>query len=1499
LKNSAPIAIIGIGCRFPGASGAEEFWRVLDDGLETTSDYPGGRLPAIDRVYAGAREIATRRGGFLPQIDQFDAEFFRISPREAAELDPQQRLLLEVGWEAVEDAGIPVGKMAGTSTAVYAGLWTSDYERALWEQSGDPDFYATTGGGRYSASGRLAYFFDLRGPNLTLDTACSSSLVAIHLACQSLRLRESEMALAGGANVILCPEITQAYSAANMLSPDGRSKFGDAAADGYVRSEGAALLLLKPLEEALADGDPVYAVIRGSAVNNDGHSSGLLISPSPDGQEALLRAAYRNAGVDSGDVDYIEAHGTGTLVGDPVEIEAIGRVVATPKRRRACAIGSLKTNIGHTESAAGVAGVIKVALALGHGILPASLHYREPNSAIAWNQLPVRVQSARSPWPHAEQQRIAGVSGFGITGTNAHIVLENLVARPGKVQPGAGSEAGEVLFVLSGASSKALEAVAESWQRRLESDPAWPESLRDLAYTAAVRRTHHEYRLAVVAASREELKEKLAGWLRGEEVEGVRQGRRRSSDGGKTVFIYPGQGGQWNGMARGLMSNPNFCAGMEECDAALRKYTGWSVLERLAADAASIPDDVAVVQPCLFAVMVGLTMLWRSWGVEAQAVVGHSMGESIAAWACGALSLEDAAAVICSRSDLMQRASGKGLMAFADLTLEEASALAQQYEGRLSVAANNSPGSTVLSGEPDAVRDAIRVLTEGEVFCRLIKVDVASHSSQMEPFCGALEERLGGIRPRAGRIPLYSTTTGKKEDGSGLGAKYWSRNLRQPVLFSTAVQSLLEDGFETFVEMNAHPVLTQSVESGMEHAGRAGVVVGSTRRERSEPGEMLSALGTLYVSGYPVEFRRLYPEGSYLRLPLYPWQRERHWIEVAERIRGDSSSPGVKRSNDAFALTWSEQSAPQRSGKTGLWIVTGKGKLAEGTADALRSAGHECLRVAEYGELERALQTVGAVCRGVVRVAEAAGDEPNAAAAEAWEIVRTVRAAAAAPARLWLVSNGLWSLSLNEELNVAQSAAWGLGRVIEREHPELRSMNVDLPAEPEGIDFQELGWVLAGQDGPDEAIAIRGGKRFAARYERLDLERSGFSFYADASYLIAGASGGIGQQLAGWMVDNGARHLGLAARRPADERMQSCIAALEAKGAEVRVFQADMAVDGDCAGVLETMRKQMPRLKGVFHLAAAFEPGLMATLEEATLRQVMRSKADAAWLLDRHLRETELDFFVLFSSIAAAISQPGLAAYASANAYVEALARARRQRGLKGQSIAWGSWASTGLSTNDAVDKGVSAYTQMGIHPVEADAALADLGRMMRLDAANVLALSVEWDRFGQSFDRGAAPRIFERLLPERESAAGAGAEESLRAELEAADPARRRTLLEAQLTERLAAVLRTSAGRIDTARPFGLMGVDSLMALQFVRRLAVATSLRLPAAVVFNYPTIQKLAAEIAKRMGIALHGAAVSPAADRAPSSPVPSAAATGGLEALTDEEALEALMRKGPGR
>jgi acyl transferase domain-containing protein len=1483
------VAIVGIGCRFPGVTGVSAFWDVLRDGTETTADYPGGRFPYIDGVYAGS-EIATRRGGFLANLDRFDADFFGISPREAALLDPQQRLLLEVGWEAVEDAGIPLAKIAGSQTGVFIGLWNSDYEHCLYDQPGELDFHATTGGGRYSASGRLAFALDLRGPNLTVDTACSSSLVAIHLACQSLQLGESEMAIAGGVNAILRPEITLTYSAAKMLSPDGRSKFGDSAANGYVRSEGAGLVLLKPLSRALADKDPIYALIRGSAVNNDGRSSGLLVSPSRQGQEALLRGALRNARIEPGEIDYIEAHGTGTLVGDPVEIETIGRVVNTPTRRRPCSLGSVKTNIGHTESAAGAAGVIKVALALERGVLPASLHVREPNPAIAWSELSVRLQRETGAWPHAEPVRLAGVSGFGITGTNAHVILENFRSRSSS--PAAAAD--EYLFLLSGHSPEALREVAASWGDRLKSEPSWPPSLADLAYTASVRRTHQDHRLAVTARSRQELESRISAWLKDDAAQGVQAGRRLDAERGKVVFVFPGQGGQWPGMALGLMKNVVFREALAQCDEAIRKYRDWSVIDRLMGSQAEPIEDIDAVQPCLFSVMVALAAVWRSRGIEPQAVVGHSMGECAAAVVAGALSVEDGAALLCHRSRLMKNIRRRGLMAVAELPLSEATALVNEYDGRISVAANNSPSSTVLSGDADDIEDALRRLQEREVFCRRIKVEVASHSPHVDPLLGELGGLLSGIRPRTGSIPLYSTTTGRIEDGSRLGGDYWCRNLRQPVLFSSEVQRLLADGFDTFVEINAHPVLLQSIEEGIRHSGKKAVAVASLKRDQPDAEEMQNALGALHVSGFPVDFRRLYPEGECLRLPTYAWQRERYWIEASDtKLRTTATAFASDCKDDLYELRWTEEKTfLPGTAASGLWILLSRGDdAALALAARLSTSGEECVCVSNTEELRRTLQASDGFCRGVIRFATTKGADAHEASAEAFDIANTVRAITtadlASTPRLFLLSTGIWHLESDGEVSAAQGPGWALGRVIAAEHADLRCVNIDLSSAP---DETELGAVagLLRQNELDEQTAVRGAKCFVARYQRITEGRDGAAprFKGDATYLLTGGLGGIGLNVAKWMANLGARHLALVSRRPPNDAMREQIAVVESLGAEVRVFQADVADDAQVAALLAKVRTEMPPLRGVFHLPAITEAAWLRDLEWDSLERVMRSKALAGWTLHRHITE-DLDFFVLFSSIAAVVGQPGLGSYASANAYVDALARYRRAKGLKAQSIQWSPWVATGLGNDERVQRGVRFYQNLGVRPLAAEGALEGLGRIMTLDQPGILVLPVDWGKFARSFESTQPPRAFVSLLPRAGAEVAEAPIEAIREKLEKMDPGARRSALETHLQEKLAMVLKTGVARIDPAKPFGSMGVDSLMGLEFVRRVTASTSLPLPATLVFNYPTIQALAGEIGRRMGIPLDGkSAVKAGIGEAQN--IVSAAPE-----LTDEEAIEALM------
>ena len=892
-----PIAIIGIGCRFPGgANSAEKFWQLMVDEIDAVSDIPADRVdvaPYYDPVLAAPGKIASSQGGFLEHVDQFDASFFGVSPREANYMDPQQRLLLETAWEAFEDAGLPPENLKESRTGVYIGLWASDYTEKMYKAIDDINLYVTTGGGRYAASGRLSYFFGLQGPSLTVDTACSSSLVTVHLACQSLRDGESDMALAGGVNLILEPSVSIGYSRSKMLSQDGRCKFGDARANGYVRSEGVGIVILKRFADAQRDNDRIYAVIRGSAVNNDGRSSELLVAPGVGSQVDMLRAAYRSAGVDPARVGYLEAHGTGTPIGDPVELEALGKVLSVNRPASApCRLGSVKTNIGHTESASGVAGVIKAALCLQHKAIPASLHFKDPNPKIPWGEIGLRMQTKLEPWPAELEPAIASVNSFGITGTNANLVLGE-APKTVREKP-LHDPSRPYLLPLSAQTPDALRDSVRAYLDLLASDAA--PDLHDLCYTAACRRTHHAERLAVTGASLGELAESLSGYLDlAAPGEGAAPEHKLDAD-AKVVFVFPGQGAQWLGMGRELLAhNPVFRAAMEECETALQKWTDWSLLHQLGladSDPAYCLDEISVIQPVLFAIEVALAKVWQAWGVEPDAVLGHSMGEVAAAAVSGALTLEDAARVICSRSRLMQRTSGSGAMAVIGLPFAEAQAALEGYENRLSIAVQNSPRSTVISGDPDALNTLMESLRAQEIFCRLIKVDVASHSPQMDPLRPELVTSLDGITPRGTWFPFYSTVTQNVIEGSQLDAEYWGVNLRQPVRFSDTVQRLLDDGHTVFIEMSPHPILLTSIEETSRASGQPARGIASLRREKPERAALLAALGELYVLGYRVDWQRQYPDGgAVVTLPAYPWQREKCWFESAPSQK--QSRPGA------------------------------------------------------------------------------------------------------------------------------------------------------------------------------------------------------------------------------------------------------------------------------------------------------------------------------------------------------------------------------------------------------------------------------------------------------------------------------------------------------------------------------------------------------------------------------------------------------------------------------
>ncbi|MFJ9847184.1 type I polyketide synthase [Kitasatospora sp. NPDC101155] len=1493
-----PIAIVGMACHFAGGvDSPEELWRLVESGGDAVGGLPTDRGWNLTELYdpAGDRPgtCYVREGGFLDRAAEFDAGFFGISPREALAMDPQQRLFLETSWEAFERARISPAAVRGRDIGVFAGVSGRDYGGDLSAAGPEVEGHVVTGNAVSVVSGRVAYTLGLEGPAVTVDTACSSSLTALHLAVQSLRRGECSLALAGGVVVMSSPTVLVEFSRQQALAPDGRCKAFSSDADGTGWGEGAAVLLVERLSDARRNGHQVLAVVRGSAVNQDGASNGLT-APSGPAQQEVIRRALVDARLTPDQVDAVEGHGTGTKLGDPIEAQAL---LATygQDRERPLWLGSVKSNIGHTQAAGGAAGVIKMVMALRHGVLPPTLHVAEPTPHVDWSAGAVKLLTDRQEWPERGEARRAGVSAFGMSGTNVHVILEAAQEPQPAADGPAGDEPGRPVnsrllpWVVGAHSAAALgDQIVALRGHAAELAPA------DVARSLVATRAPMEHRAVLFG---------------GELPEVVGQAVPAAAP----VFVFPGQGAQWIGMGRELLDcSPVFAERIEACAKALAPYTDWSLHEVLTgAEGAASLDRVDVVQPALWAMMVSLAEVWRACGVEPAAVVGHSQGEIAAACVAGVLSLDDAARVVALRSRELLRLSGKGGMVSLVLTEEAAGALIEPWGERLSIAAVNGPRSVVVSGTTEALDELVAACEAAGTRARRIPVDYASHSPQVAELRDELRELLAPITPQPGTVPFVSTTDHVGEPD----AEYWYQNLRGTVRFDRAVEQLLRQRHGVFVEISPHPVLATAVQERIEESGHPAAAVGTLRRGEGGPDRLLTSLAEAYVAGTPVDWARLLPAGARLvDLPTYRFQRQRYWLVAEpERAAGDPAEAQFWAAVDAddpaalvrlldgpadgwqealpalaqwrrdrlagsqlnswrYRVTWTPLSV-EAAALSGSWLIVDAPGGTELGAELERGLGVRTVRVEGFDpERLKGLGELGGVLSLLALDERPDAEQPSLPAGLA-DTLRLVQGLAALEieAPLWCLTQGAVSVGRSDPLrSVPQAACWGLGRVAGLELPRSWGGLVDLPRQLDPRALDRLARVLAAPVGEDQ-LAVREAGVFGRRLVRADRAEAAEArnWQPGGTVLVTGGTGAIGAQVARWLAGAGAERLVLTSRRGlAAAGAEELAAELTGTGCSVTVAACDVADREALAALLA----EVGPVATVFHAAGVGQATELLRTGMAELAEVVAAKVAGAVNLDALLPDCEL---VLFSSGAAVWGSAGQGAYAAGNAFLDALAEERRQRGLPAVSVAWGSWAGGGMVGEEA-DRLLS---RRGVRLMPPERALTALRQAIADGETQLTVADLDWSRFAPTFAVARPrpliaeiPEAAEALRAEEQAAPGGAGQSAFAARLAGlTESERHRALIDLIRTQAAAVLGHPGPESVSTGKPFQDLGFDSLTAVELRNRLNAGTGLRLPVTLLFDYPTHDVLARHLAALLADSVPAPAAATVTTGVPDEPV----------------------------
>lgn len=1501
-QEESEIGIIGISCRFPGANNLDQFWQNLRDGVESISILEDAELQISDRNVLNDPNYV-KAGATLSDVDLFDASFFGYSAKEAEIMDPQQRIFLECAWSALQSSGY-ANQETEQSIGVFAGSGMNTYlinnvhpnrnfspQRTFLGSALDLQVRLANGGDFLPT--KVSYKLGLKGPSVNVQTACSTSLVAVHMACQSIISGESDMALAGGISIGVPQNTGYLYQPDMIFSPDGHCRAFDADAQGTVFGDGVGIVVLKSLSRAIEDGDHIYAVIKGSAVNNDGGDKIGYTAPSIEGQTAVIKEALNKAELDANSISYVEAHGTGTALGDPIEIAALAQAFGGKTNNTdSCAIGSVKTNIGHLVEAAGMAGLIKTVLTLKHKEIPPTLHFQKPNPNIDFAKSPFFVNTELTPWERNGTPRRAGVSSFGMGGTNAHVVLEESPVGAQGLRPKGRSDRAQQILTLSAKTKPALQELTQRYVDLLASEPE--EELANICFTAHTGSQHFEHRLAVVAASKPELQEQLA------DFELLNTGIVKQTQSATIAFLFTGQGSQYINMGRQLYEQePTFRATIDRCATILEPELEQPLLTVLypetETDTNGLLNETKYTQPALFAIEYALAELWISWGIKPDVVMGHSVGEYVAACLAGVFSLEDGLRLIAARGRLMQALPQDGAMLSVLASEQQAIATIKPYVQELSIAAINGPESIVISGNREAINAVEQTLTAKGIKTKQLNVSHAFHSHLMEPMLADFARVAQTVNFSQPQIKLISNVTGEIITQEVTTAQYWCRHVRQAVRFSDSMQCLDSLDVNILIEVGAKPILLGMGRYCLpEHQG---LWLPSLRSDHDNWEQMLTSLAELYVQGIAIDwvgFDRNY-ERYRTPLPTYPFQRQRYWVEAPDWYRngllpqqnGNGNGNDKHREpktadksladleNALYQIEWKPQKLDTRRataiGKNWL-IFADKQGIGAQLADKLCSKAESCTLVfpgQEYQQIgsqefqidphnpqhyQQLIATLPQLDRVLLLwsldIPEAKLNEDllsfsQLGCGSTLHLVQALLEIDHKPPSLLLVTQGTQAVKDYPVTRVAQSPLWGMGKAIAIEHPELKCVRLDLNPESTGdeanILWSEIQHATNSQDTEDQ-IAWRNNIRYVPRlkpYSGSSSNSKSLSIKEDSTYLITGGLGDIGLRVASWLVDQGAKNLVLLGRSQPKPAVSAKLDEMKQLGVQIMVTQADVTDFQQLSAVFNQIEQNMPALGGIVHAAGTTDDGIVDNLHWEQFARVLAPKMQGSWNLHSLSADLDLDFLVVFSSIASLLGSAGHSNYVAANSFLDSLAAYRQGQGLSGISINWAVWSNIGLASRNL--HVLERLENSGIGSITAQQGLQVLEKLLAEQPVQVGFVPINWSLFEHQLGSNSA--LFKDLKQELAELSPQIENLTIRQKLAKTHQGDRHKQLSIHVSSLVAKTLGLkSSQKLDKSTGLIDWGLDSLMAIELRNQLQSSLECSLPSTLFFDYPTIEAL---------------------------------------------------------